>query len=243
MKEQIHILIELQKIETKVGKIKTLINQVPEKLGSLDERLEESGKKIREKQDALDEFKKKYRALESDVQINLDTIKKNQAKLSTVKTNKEYQALLKGIEELKKKNSSMEDEMLGLLDLMEEAEKDLASGKSEHEAFEKNILAQKEKIKKEAEKNEKELARLVKEREKVAKSVKPDMLSVYEDVKKQVSAPVMARVTGTVCNGCNMNIPPQMRNELQRFDSLKYCPFCHRIIYWEAEELKPEKTK
>ncbi len=243
MKEQIYILIEVQKIETEAGKIKAEIDRVPEKLACLDEKLEKSEKKIKEKEAALDDFKKKYRALESDVQINLDIIKKNQAKLSIVKTNKEYQALLKGIEELKKKNSLMEDEMLGLLDLMEEAEKELTLGKSEHKAFEQRIFAEKNTIKKETETDEKKLARLVKEREKLIKSVKPDMLDVYEDVKRQVSAPVMARVTGTVCNGCNMNIPPQMRNELQRFDTLKYCPFCHRIIYWEAQEPKPEKTK
>jgi predicted nucleic acid-binding Zn-ribbon protein len=29
-----------------------------------------------------------------------------------------------------------------------------------------------------------------------------------------------------------MNIPPQMYNELHRFDSLKNCPHCQRIIYW-----------
>jgi len=30
-----------------------------------------------------------------------------------------------------------------------------------------------------------------------------------------------------------MNIPPQMYNELQRYDSLKLCPFCNRILYWD----------
>ncbi|MEE9535799.1 MAG: C4-type zinc ribbon domain-containing protein, partial [Desulfobacterales bacterium] len=34
-----------------------------------------------------------------------------------------------------------------------------------------------------------------------------------------------------VCQGCNVNIPPQLYNELQRFDTLMFCPHCQRIIY------------
>jgi predicted nucleic acid-binding Zn-ribbon protein len=36
----------------------------------------------------------------------------------------------------------------------------------------------------------------------------------------------------SICNGCNVNIPPQMYNELQRCKSVKLCPNCQRIIYW-----------
>ena len=43
-----------------------------------------------------------------------------------------------------------------------------------------------------------------------------------------------------VCQGCNMNIPPQMYNELQRGISLKYCPSCERIIYWQDENERSE---
>ncbi len=41
----------------------------------------------------------------------------------------------------------------------------------------------------------------------------------------------IAKVEDAVCEGCHMNIPPQMYNELQRFESLMYCPQCQRIIY------------
>jgi hypothetical protein len=30
-----------------------------------------------------------------------------------------------------------------------------------------------------------------------------------------------------------MNIPPQEYIEIQRGGSLKFCPHCHRIMYWK----------
>jgi predicted nucleic acid-binding Zn-ribbon protein len=37
-----------------------------------------------------------------------------------------------------------------------------------------------------------------------------------------------------------MNIPPQVYNELQRCDSLKYCPSCFRIIHWQDQDERSE---
>ena len=42
---------------------------------------------------------------------------------------------------------------------------------------------------------------------------------------------VVAVKDGT-CRGCNMKVPPQLYNTIQRGSSLELCPNCHRIIYW-----------
>jgi len=33
--------------------------------------------------------------------------------------------------------------------------------------------------------------------------------------------------------GCNMKIPPQLFNEVQRSEAIIVCPSCNRILYWE----------
>ena len=48
-------------------------------------------------------------------------------------------------------------------------------------------------------------------------------------------------VRGGTCQGCNMNIPPQLYNVLQRGLSIETCPSCHRLIYWE-ELMKAESS-
>ena len=40
-------------------------------------------------------------------------------------------------------------------------------------------------------------------------------------------------VKNGTCQGCNMNIPPQLFNLLQRGDSIELCGNCNRTIYWD----------
>ena len=35
------------------------------------------------------------------------------------------------------------------------------------------------------------------------------------------------------CQGCNMKLPPQLYNVLQRGNSIEQCPSCLRIIFWD----------
>jgi predicted nucleic acid-binding Zn-ribbon protein len=38
-------------------------------------------------------------------------------------------------------------------------------------------------------------------------------------------------VAGGICQGCYMNIPPQLSNEIIRNDKVHLCPSCQRILY------------
>jgi len=87
----------------------------------------------------------------------------------------------------------------------------------------------------EVEQGKKDLHALQVNWETLSETVEPELMKHYMELKQQIKGGVMASVQNAVCNGCHMNIPPQMYNELQRFDSLKYCPFCRRIIYWVNE--------
>jgi predicted nucleic acid-binding Zn-ribbon protein len=39
------------------------------------------------------------------------------------------------------------------------------------------------------------------------------------------------------CQGCYVNIPPQMYNEVQKNNEIILCPNCHRILYWENKDI------
>ncbi|HUV50210.1 MAG TPA: C4-type zinc ribbon domain-containing protein [Anaerolineae bacterium] len=233
MKEQIDILVKLQKIEIESGDIQSKLSSVSEKLDSFDAGLKEFEQSMVDKKSLLNDLSKKYRSYDSVVQTNLAMVKKSQEKLGAVKTNREYQALLKEIEELKTKNSQAEDEMLLCLDLMDETEKDICVKKEEYSKLKERVSSDKETIMQEVEHGKERLAKLKAEWDSISSRVRPELLGKYMMVSQRVKGAAIAPVKKSVCNGCNMNLPPQMYNELQRCDSLKFCPNCQRIIYWE----------
>jgi len=240
MREQINILVKLQKIETESGKIKAILNDLPTKLNVIDAELKTVEQSIAEKTSLLDEMKKKYRAYEADIQMNNSKIKKREETLRGVKTNKEYQSLLKEIDDLKKNNSEIESAMLESLDQTEGLEKEISAKKDEYSRRKKEVDQEKKRIKQDTEKGEERIANLDTEWKSISKNIEAGLLKKFIAVKSKVGAPAIAPVKSFVCQGCNLNIPPQMYNELQRCDSLKFCPNCQRLIYYEVNNEKLE---
>jgi len=240
-KEQIVSLVNLQQIEIETGSVKTKISNVDQRLEKLDDRLHDFKQVIEKQESVINELNQKYRDYETDVRMNLDAIKKSEAKLSSVKTNKEYQAFLKEIDDIKEKNSKLEDDMIDFLDRIEAAENTLNTKMAEYSELQTRLNNEKETIQKETEEGKRQLEDLDAQLKTVAAGIDAALLATYNKVKAlQNNAIGIVAVTDAVCQGCNMNIPPQMYNELQRGDSLKKCPICDRIIYWKNENKRSE---
>lgn len=231
-REQIEMLIKLQSVELESRCIKDVLETLPAKVDELDNRLKEFEDSITEKENTLNELKKQYRTNESDVEINISQISKSDAKLLSVKTNKEYQAILKEIEKLKKKNSCIEDDMLECLDQIESYEREVKKYKEDFLFSKKEIGEEKEKLSIKNEEEKKKLNVCETEYKKIAAEVDPNLLVRYRNIQERTKGTVIVVVKDTVCQGCHMNIPPQMYNELHRSDTLMFCPHCQRMIYY-----------
>ena len=240
-KERIVSLVKLQQTEIETRSIKTKLKHVDQRLEKLDDRLLDFKQVIEEQESVINELNQKYRGYETDVRMNQDRIKKSEVKLSLVKTNKEYQSSLKEIDDLKDKNSKLEDDMIEFLDRIEEAENALKAKMAEYSELQTRLNIEKETIQKETEEGKLQLENLDTEWKTVCAGIDAELLATYNKVKSNQSNAIgSVAVTDAVCQGCHMNIPPQMYNELQRGDSLKRCPICQRIIYWKDENKRSE---
>ena len=217
------------------------MKKIPERVQILDKRLEEYMHSVEEDKNVISELNKKYRNYESDIQLNLGMIQKSQEKLRSVKTNKEYQSSLKEIEDIKSKNSQIEDEMLEFLERIEMVEKDLIERERAYSKLVDETSREKDSIKQQSEQCQQKLAELATDRKAVTGKLDSTILDIFYRVKaKQPDAVAIAEVKDAVCQGCNLNIPPQLYIELQHRNSLKNCPSCERIIYWESDNKRPE---
>jgi hypothetical protein len=235
MREQIGIAVQLQEVEIRIGKIKSDLDAMPEKLIILDKEIRDAEQDVEIKKELIDELRKKYRMNESDYQANISLMRKSQDKLAAVKNNKEYQSILKEIDDIKAKNSLVEDEMIKHLDIIETSEMESVKFKKEFQEIRSRIESEKETIREKIKQNEIDLAGLDEKRDAIAKNIDKELMRNYNIVKGLIKDTAIAPAIDSVCLGCNMNIPPQMYNDLQRFDSIKLCPHCQRIIYWGKE--------
>ncbi len=234
-------LVRVQQIESDSAKIKAYLAEVPTRIRHLEGELDAFISRVEKDKAAVDEFNKQYRALEADVQLNATKIKKSEEKLRSVKTNKEYQSSLKEIDDIKSANARLEDDMLAVLEKIELAEKVLQDRERHYTEIVDESKQERADIEKEAERREKELMELESAHAAVINELDSGLLEIFNQVKtKQADHVAIALVLDAVCQSCHLNIPPQIYNELQRCDQLRYCPNCDRIIYWQEQSERSE---
>ncbi|MGB5991924.1 MAG: hypothetical protein WBG61_06320, partial [Desulfobacterales bacterium] len=185
MKEQIKVLVKLQHLDTETVRIKSTLNDVSKKLENLDSSLKEIEQTIKDQESVLNELTKEYRDYESDVKMNLAKNKKSQERLRSVKTNKEYQSMLKEIEDVNSKNSSIEDKMIECLERMDETEEIIAKKKDEYLLFSDRIKSEKENIEREAGINKKKLDELDMDRKNVSGLIDSQLFKKYLVIREQ----------------------------------------------------------
>jgi predicted nucleic acid-binding Zn-ribbon protein len=70
--------------------------------------------------------------------------------------------------------------------------------------------------------------------EAAGKSIKPDLLERYMNIK-QHAAPPMARLVGGQCGGCYMSLPSVTLKQIQAGERIVECDNCGRILYQPPE--------
>jgi predicted nucleic acid-binding Zn-ribbon protein len=241
IRQQISMLVKLQDLELEIGRIQQALSQVNRRTAELDAQLEGFVSAVASGKLRIQELTKSIRARESDLQLNQGRIEKSQEKLRAVKTNKEYQSGLKEIEDLGAIGSKIEDEILAAMEQMEAASAALKESQARMDQEADVIRAEKESVQQEAQRDRLRLERLEAEAADASGRIAADVLALYRRVKaKKANGIAICSVCASVCRGCNVNIPPQMYNELQRVDRLKHCPNCERIIYWDDDQGRSE---
>lgn len=230
-KEKVGFLLKLQGVELKMASIQAGIESLPSRLAKIDEQLAASKDAISAADSRLSDLQQTYRSLESDTQTYQGQIEKSLEKIKLVKTNKEYQSSLKETEDLKALQSKIEDKMIQCLEDIDLAEAAVDEKKTDFNQCSEQIDAEKESIRQEFGQQEKELIRLGDERSQILGQFEPELLETYNAIKQNCGGVAVAVVRDAVCQACYVNIPPQMFNELHKFDRLSVCPHCQRIIY------------
>ena len=236
MKDKLFVLIQLQECDNKIAKIVQEKEQAPLKVRKLEDELKAVENQFKADEDQLEAFKKDRRQLEREIQELDGKIEKSSAKLTQIKSNKEYTAGLKEIDDLKTIKFQTEEKAIQMMETAEELERKC----KEHREALKTLKAQcekdKEAINKELLALEKDLASLQKERGQLCCDFDQGLLKKYLFLKERKGGLAISSVVTGVCQTCHMGIPPQKFNELIRGNDLMTCPHCNRIIYWGDDQ-------
>jgi hypothetical protein len=231
VKEQLITLVALQNAENQIAVIEKFLVGVEGQIQELGSQIDRIQNEVNQSQEVFDSLRRQYRGDEAEVRSLESKQLKSEEKLRSVKTNKEYQSMLKEIEDLKVKASEIEDRMLQELEQIEQVEAQMVEKKKDLAVFEKEIEQQQIQVRQAAQQQIEQLEGFKIKRDEVYARLSPQLQKIFQRLKQQCRGIAIAAVDSAVCQMCHLNIPPQLYNELLRLKSLRNCPNCQRIIY------------
>jgi len=230
-KQDIESLIKLQEAESEVVRLKAVLLKVEKEKEKLGSRLTQFEDSFQEKQTILSTAGKAARDIEREIQIIDERIVRSNEKLRMVKTNKEYQVLLREVDDNRNRKDALETELLEYLDDIEKNELIVSESEKEYTLVKDQIKAEQEEVGKKSTNDSELLDEFLARQKEIGKTLDASLMQRFKKISKMNNGLAVVNVSNEVCLGCFMNIPPQLYIEVQRGESLISCPQCSRILY------------
>ncbi len=232
--DQIKILSQLQHIDGEAYALKKELDEQPSIKKTMEAEFDRKKASFKHADENLKTAQLKQKEKEVGLQSIEEKIKKFQAQLYTLKSNKEYQAMEMEIKGAKADKSVLEEEILGLFDAVDEAKKKCAKEKealaAEEKKFKENVLA----VDKHIVELQENISVSNERRKEFLPNLDPKIVSQYEKLLRNRDGVGLVPVRNGSCSGCNMDLPPQVINEIQANNKLIFCESCARILYWNS---------
>jgi predicted nucleic acid-binding Zn-ribbon protein len=236
LEQELKTIFEAQQIDTQVIENERKLFLAPRMIAEMDAEIEAMHNKSEKEKAVVQELEKERRKKEKELEVEKEKIAKFESKLYDVKTNKEYQALLKEIESAKEANDKTEEEILLLMDKAEEIKKDYETLTVQLKKREAEVEKEKDKLNKELESVDKMIRELKTQRDNLLSVVSAGLRETYTTLIVKRGGLAVVNLKNGVCQGCYMNIPPQLFIEATKNRQLILCPSCNRIFYFLEEE-------
>ena len=233
VKESIEILKQAQNLDRELYLAQQQMKTLPEEKERLQQELEVQKTHLRQLEEELKKIQLKQREKEKLLAEKEGNIKKFEAQLGQVKTNKEYSALHQEIASLKADNSLLEEEIIKTLDAVEAAEEEVQREKERLKVVEKDFQARQIEMTQKEKSLSTAMEDLKKSREEIVKQVPPDARSLYDLIIQKKHGLALVKVNGEICGACQLQLRPQLINEIRLNQSLIVCENCSRILYFE----------
>lgn len=240
MGSMLEALLQLQDIELQIVDIRRQLAQKERLVRRQTAKLQEAQQKLAAERDGLRRAQMEVDSLDVDLKGRAAHVNKLREQLNSVRTNKEYAALLSQLNTEKAEATRIETKALQLMEGVETRRKSVA----DHEEIERTESARLTDQKAQAEQVQRtfaeKLSDLQARRAAAAERLDHEVLAQFERISERYEGEVMARIERTHprrdefnCGGCHMNLSVEHFNALKVRDEVLTCRNCGRILFIE----------
>ena len=239
---QIEILASLQTVDREIKEQNDIKQELLGELQTKDKEIEARKQEIVSLTAAYSEKEKlrqeKDRVLQDESKKTMD----RRMRMSRIKNVKELQALQREIDQIKQNNGELEEALISIMEEIDGIKAAIKAKEEELATIQEDWRQKQEGMRAQISGIDKAVSEALTRRQRIAAQVTRDLISRYELIFSRRGGTAVVEVAGGICQGCYMNIPPQLWNEIIKSEKVHLCPSCQRILYHKAPEVAEQKS-
>lgn len=226
-------LKSLQVILGRKYELESKIDEAPKQLGSQDELLARMKKEYIEKNKEYEAVKERVGQLKIELDEAVKLREDGEKNMDNITTHREYEALDKQISEASAKEADVRKELQKEEKSYAELNDILKTNEVIINSTEESLNESKKALDSQLSSYKSEIAELKSQEEKIVPGLDQEILFKFQRIIQRNSEGIVAVKNG-VCTGCHMILPGQFANEVREGENILFCPYCSRILFYEA---------
>jgi uncharacterized protein len=232
--EPISRLLDLQSLDTAIDRMNAR-RAALEGEGELDAaraEAERAEQELGELRLQLDTFDRDGSKLEHEIDSLTQKAADEESRLfgGAVANAKELESIRREVENLRKRKAEREDELLVVLERREEVERRAKEAEVRAEDRRVAVDTVAGDASRELDHIAKELTAKQADRDRLAAGFDPELLELYDDLRKQKKGVGVAALVDGVCQGCHEKLSAVELDRVKHTEDVPRCEYCRRIL-------------
>ena len=232
MLPELENLVTLQRLDLEIRALDARLSRIPREVAELEKEIATEKTNLESAVKRVSESQKQRRALEGELEQLESVIGKYKDQLMQVKTNDEYKAMQRQIDNTQTEIGRKEEQILLIMEEAEGLQDRVRTRQKELEEGQKKVRAMEADLEKEATRLRAELEKENRQREGLLHAIDPDLLARYQRVAGARSGIAVAEARDEHCQVCHVRLRPQVYNEIRIGNQIVSCDSCGRILYY-----------
>jgi predicted nucleic acid-binding Zn-ribbon protein len=235
MNGDLELLLQLQSIDYDLGELERSKEYIPDMMENLQGEINEAETKLESTTEALTGARREQKEVDLELQEKQEKLKKLQERMMAIKTNKEYDALVSEIDQIKSNISELESRAMALMESIEQYEKDVVDLEKRFTEFKQTNSEQLESLQAQIDSVGSKIQMKQKERQELVAQVNKRIISTYDRIRKGKGGAAVVAVKKRACGSCYKALPPQKIQEIKLGERIITCDSCGRMLVWTDE--------
>ena len=231
VEEKLKALFELQQVDSKIDKIKTIRGELPLEVRDLEDLVAGLETRITNLTEELKSLEESITEKKNVIKDSLALIKKYETQQGKVRNNREYDAITKEIEfqnlEIQLAEKRIKEYKMNIISKKEVID----ASEEDFKDRQKDLKIKKKELDEIVAETEKEETALLKKSKASESIIEERLLNAYHRLRSNVMNGLgVVTVERDACGGCFNKIPPQTQLEIGLAKKIIACEHCGRVL-------------